>query len=209
LQAPRGREYTPSSATATDAPDATWTDAHSKILALLRQTFQVQWEETRRTTVTPECRSACPRSCKQARPAGDFLTALLLGSLAMRVAGGPVSDPAISNRPQDDTWIMRALVVYLFFAISASGCGGKTERSSDRAGTSRDGGADGGWPSTPLGQCIPGQPRASAPTCPFIADGYCYPDKLAACNCICPADRDSWCVSGLEPPGVPASVSCI
>lgn len=68
--------------------------------------------------------------------------------------------------------------------------------------------ADPGWPSEKLGKCKPGTPIDSSPSCQWLAEGYCFPDKGAACNCVCPSDHDSVCVSDYPQPGKPALVSC-
>jgi hypothetical protein len=51
----------------------------------------------------------------------------------------------------------------------------------------------------PLGECIEGFSRHVDATTPcnwLGEDGLCYETKEAACNCICPRDRDSTCSSG-------------
>ena len=102
---------------------------------------------------------------------------------------------------------MGKLLVCLLVAGLVLGCGGKVERSSGSSAATGRGGEP-GWPSTQLGECVPGTPRTSASSCVWMAEGDCYPDKLAACNCICPADKDSVCASDYPEPGKPTLVSC-
>ena len=78
-------------------------------------------------------------------------------------------------------------------------------------GTSTDGGSNStNYPSHALGACHPGPYPADATTCPWLGDdGRCYQTVDAACNCVCPHDHASVCVSDF--PGGPESkvkVSC-
>lgn len=47
----------------------------------------------------------------------------------------------------------------------------------------------------PLGTCHLG-PAPLFARCDWLADGRCYESKKEACDCICPRDYDSICVSG-------------
>lgn len=60
-----------------------------------------------------------------------------------------------------------------------------------------------------LGACKPGPLPSELDTCPFLADGRCYPDANSACNCICARDRDTTCTEGLFPnPQGSVEVNC-
>jgi hypothetical protein len=91
----------------------------------------------------------------------------------------------------------RTVLVMAMVALGGvPACGGQTERGSS-GGPVADG-AGGGFQTTPLGECKPGFPRRdSSPTrpCAWIAEDLCYDIKLAACACICPRDRPSFCIS--------------
>jgi hypothetical protein len=101
----------------------------------------------------------------------------------------------------------------------ALACGGRTEagtpgtvvgdpRDDDSSG---DGSGDGaGNPDcdelhgqcdvdadTELGECKLGFPVfGTGKPCAWVADDRCYDTREMACNCECPRDRDSQCVSG-------------
>ena len=91
------------------------------------------------------------------------------------------------------------------------GCGGMVERSSRDPEDGEPGGPSGlpsdedsqGPPGgiepdadTALGECVLGFPEASPKPCAWVADGRCYEARKMACNCACPRDRDSQCLSG-------------
>lgn len=107
---------------------------------------------------------------------------------------------------------MRALGLFVVSVVAA--CGGTVERDPGTGGSPAvaggTGGGGGAFPSTPLGDCSPGYPYepGSDEPCPYLAEGLCYPDKLAACACVCPADHDSWCSSGYPTGGQPTVVTC-
>lgn len=87
-------------------------------------------------------------------------------------------------------------------ALWLTACGGRVENDPND---------DAPLPATPLGECVPGHSHYQAPElpCPWMADGLCYPDKLAACACACPRDRDSWCTSDFpKDDGAPTQVWC-
>jgi hypothetical protein len=45
--------------------------------------------------------------------------------------------------------------------------------------------------------------------CPWVADSRCYEARDMACNCACPRDRDSQCLSGFgEGPDGHVEVVC-
>lgn len=58
--------------------------------------------------------------------------------------------------------------------------------------------ADSPSDKTPLGRCSEGFLRSEHPgrACNWLAEDRCYEEKLDACACICPQDRDSTCLSG-------------
>lgn len=101
----------------------------------------------------------------------------------------------------------RAAVVWAAIAAPVSGCGGQaveegtgggsSSGSSTSSGSSSSarGGASG--TGTDLPACVEGR-EPDTGTCPWLgSDGLCYDDKLSACACSCPRDRDSVCSSGL------------
>jgi hypothetical protein len=49
---------------------------------------------------------------------------------------------------------------------------------------------------TELGPCTLGPREAFDQPCAWVADDRCYASREMACNCTCPRDRDSQCVSG-------------
>lgn len=51
------------------------------------------------------------------------------------------------------------------------------------------------WDSQPLGACEKGKLPQSGP-CDWLAEGRCYATKDEACDCICPRDRETLCLSG-------------
>lgn len=75
----------------------------------------------------------------------------------------------------------------LWILLAVTACGGRVE--SDGRDVLEPG-------ESPLGPCVVGAEPTGQP-CPFFADGLCYPTKAAACNCACPRDRDSTCLSDL------------
>ncbi|MDF3071471.1 MAG: hypothetical protein K0R38_7072 [Polyangiaceae bacterium] len=104
-------------------------------------------------------------------------------------------------------------------------CGGVVERSSRDLEDSEPGapaelpaddepedGPSGGInpnADTELGECVRGFPEASARPCAWVADGRCYDTRQMACNCACPRDRNSQCLSGFERgPDGHVSVDC-
>ena len=101
--------------------------------------------------------------------------------------------------------------VPLFLAIFVVACGGQVD--DDGRGTSGGSGgstakADGGngLPTSPLPPCVPGKPPAEHPTCPYLASGLCYDDKISACACECRKTKGTVCVSGF--PGYQVEVAC-
>ena len=101
-------------------------------------------------------------------------------------------------------------VLTLISLLTLVSCGGQVEQRPEEQENSPTGDAgkkDGGWSGTPLGDCKPGFPRGSPDEpCPWVVEGTCYPTKHDACNCACPPDHDSLCVSGS--PGSYVEVSC-
>ena len=97
--------------------------------------------------------------------------------------------------------------------LVATGCGGRTDQEEDEgadpsdppAATPEDGQGDGeDEPEDPTGILLPGCEKgfdASVErdrSCNWLAEGYCYEDKLEACACVCPRDSSvtSHCASG-------------
>jgi hypothetical protein len=91
-------------------------------------------------------------------------------------------------------------------------CGGRTVEEGDGegeggagggggSGTGGRGGTSAGGPKTPLPACVLGDPPHESALCPWLAADRCYLTKEAACACVCPTDRASYCISGL--PGGP------
>ncbi len=111
---------------------------------------------------------------------------------------------------------MLRLVAGLGVLLSlCAACGGST---SGGGSTSEAGEGEGDGASTPgatkdtpgasdspnadteLGDCKLG-PTAygeGASPCPWVADNRCYSVRAMACNCACPRDRDSQCLSSSE-----------
>ncbi|RYZ07247.1 MAG: hypothetical protein EOO73_12835 [Myxococcales bacterium] len=101
-----------------------------------------------------------------------------------------------------------SLLTSLFLVLLVS-CGGVVERSSrDRevddpaapAPTelpSEDEPAGGIDPNadTALGECELGFPETYSKPCAWVAEDRCYDSRKMACNCACPRDRDSQCLS--------------
>jgi hypothetical protein len=94
------------------------------------------------------------------------------------------------------------------------GCGGQVEDSgsegdSPASASAADG--DGGSEYVQLGPCQKGfDPRLEVGRdCDWLADGFCYPTKEAACACICPTDHPATCLSGFfQGTGRKTKVSC-
>ena len=108
---------------------------------------------------------------------GKLLTAFGIGSLLAIVAcGGNVSggsqDPEDSEQPetQPDP------------SATPSGKGGF------------------GDANTELGPCTLGPVvyETDGAPCAWLADNRCYVERSMACNCACPRERDSQCMSGFE-----------
>jgi hypothetical protein len=57
-----------------------------------------------------------------------------------------------------------------------------------------------GAPNTALGDCVEGplEGSAEATSCTWVAKQHCYEQREMACNCACPRDRDSQCLSGFD-----------
>jgi hypothetical protein len=96
-------------------------------------------------------------------------------------------------------------VVLLGLSLLFLGCGGRVEGEdggSEDESTSADGGED---PADPdgtdpgdltLDECEPGGPLYEAgDECNWLAEDLCYLTKVAACECICPRDGPSLCLS--------------
>lgn len=116
-----------------------------------------------------------------------------------------------TNTASAARWSPLALAV----ALSVLGCGGRAESGDDDAtdstitGTSEPTPASPGGSSksgssfgaTELGPCHLGFDPVVDParSCDWLAKGLCYETKLAACACVCPANRqDSVCSSGFD-----------
>lgn len=97
-----------------------------------------------------------------------------------------------------------------FIALVLSACGGKAVTETDGressehtprspSGSPSDAGAMGHEldSTLELGDCDEGWLPGEAP-CPWLASNdLCYPTKEAACACICPAEANTICSSGL------------
>jgi len=124
----------------------------------------------------------------------------------------------------------RLRVWVLGLGLTLVGCGGRTiessggdggstssdppakETASGHAGKSGSSGFSMDLPTTLLGECKPGFDRVEHPErlCHWVTEtGMCFDDSQAACNCICPIDRDSVCVRAFDGgPGSAALVVC-
>ena len=119
--------------------------------------------------------------------------------------------------------MLRALGVGLLLGGLVIGCGGRTEGGSPESGNSSpepgnaspdedqsmgDGSGSGCGQlhgqcdtdaDTELGECTLGFPVfGTGKPCAWVADDRCYDTREMACNCECPRDRDSQCVSGFD-----------
>jgi hypothetical protein len=78
---------------------------------------------------------------------------------------------------------------------------GTAAGSAGKAGTSRPTRPSTPFPTTKLGDCVPGFLRAEHPELPcrwLTESGMCFEETDAACACICPVDRDSFCGHGFD-----------
>jgi hypothetical protein len=109
---------------------------------------------------------------------------------------------------------MRCNYLWLAACLMAFGCGGEVEQGPDGSGgqansTGSDPASNGGGGKARLGSCTPGTPIAQTATCSWWADGLCYSNKEAACNCICPTDVvEVFCLSDFPEAGKPTRVFC-
>ncbi|HKY35036.1 MAG TPA: hypothetical protein VJN18_03785 [Polyangiaceae bacterium] len=112
--------------------------------------------------------------------------------------------------------MVRVAGLGLVVGLLALGCGGRTETGSPEPavgdersdeGSSSDSddvpgcgdlhGQCGADADTELGECKLGFPVfGTGKPCAWLADERCYDTREMACNCVCPRDRDSHCVSG-------------
>lgn len=92
---------------------------------------------------------------------------------------------------------------------SGSGEGDDTSASSAGKGGSAKPADRFGNADTQLGECVEGPPEYSAEECAWVVEDRCYSERAMACNCACPHDRDSLCLSGYEAgPNGRVRVSC-
>lgn len=76
-------------------------------------------------------------------------------------------------------------------------CGGKVVQAGNTGTDAGTGTGTDGSSSHALGPCHPGTPVASATSCAWLgSDGLCYRTVDDACNCVCPRNGASVCVSG-------------
>lgn len=106
---------------------------------------------------------------------------------------------------------MLRLLATLGVVVSALSvaCGGNTAGGGTGDGDSESmldgpsdtpGGNDDPNADTELGDCKLGVAAygEGASACAWVADNRCYSTRAMACNCACPRDRDSQCLSGFE-----------
>ena len=110
--------------------------------------------------------------------------------------------------------MLRVAGLGLLLGVLALACGGRTEggvpntREPEPATGSKDPPSSGcgalhgqcdADADTELGECELG-PRvfSSNEPCGWLADERCYDTREMACNCACPRDRDSQCLSGFD-----------
>ncbi len=105
--------------------------------------------------------------------------------------------------------VSRHFVLVFLAALGLSACGGQAvdndQRSEPEEAETDQDEEQGDAPDSPtkgsasqqLGECEGGHDPSEA-ACPWIDSDFtlCFPSKEAACDCICPQDRDSTCVSG-------------
>lgn len=118
--------------------------------------------------------------------------------------------------------MMRLLFGLSLCAVLA--CGGRVESPPDGSGSGSqedpnpaaaagksNGGSSDDSSRGKLGPCKPGFGRSDPSlTCDWLTpEGLCYSSKEEACNCTCPRDHDSVCVSGFyDGPGGETKVYC-
>lgn len=107
-----------------------------------------------------------------------LLTVLGIGTLTAAVAcGGNVSggsqDPEKRDAPDTQ----------------------RPDPSATPSDTDKFGDAD-----TELGPCTlgPSVYETNGAPCMWLADNRCYAERSMACNCVCPRERNSQCMSGFE-----------
>ena len=106
--------------------------------------------------------------------------------------------------------LFASLGVLLTLSVACGGNtagGGSTSDTSDGDGASTPGGpndtpdvSDDPNADTELGDCKlgPASYGEDASPCAWVADNRCYTTRAMACNCACPRERDSQCLSGFE-----------
>jgi len=102
------------------------------------------------------------------------------------------------------------MISWMAVVCAVLSCGGQVQTDDDDdPGTGAPGGEDeSGSPGSgslsgstrPLGDCVEGflYGEADGRPCPYRAEDRCYDTSTAACNCICPRDRDHTCAPDLD-----------
>ena len=109
-------------------------------------------------------------------------------------------------------------------ALCMAACGGRSERqegSDDGGAVHGDDDVEGGDKPNDDDNDVPGDDVAlpncelgprdegqSGEDCLWLAKGRCYADKLEACACVCPRDRESICSSDFDNDAGRTPVSC-
>ena len=137
-----------------------------------------------------------------------LLSGLLLCAMMAAACGARTSGPF--DRPDEDDDGSAEMPKQSDDTTQSAGDGDATQPSDDGLSDDQPGqdpSASGGLAIDhfQLEACQVGLKEGSGP-CPWYAEGYCYPTKEEACNCICPRDRDSVCLSGF--PGTRVEVMC-
>lgn len=105
-------------------------------------------------------------------------------------------------------WRYQVVAAGLLFACGGVVEGGSGDRERGEAGArsqpapgqeqepDQPGSGINPTPDTELGECVLGYRETWQAPCPWVAERRCYATREMACNCACPRDRDSQCVSG-------------
>jgi len=114
--------------------------------------------------------------------------------------------------------VRRAMALGVWLLAILPACGGNVEGGgspdsdpvSDPAAPDDSG--SGNVPiegDTALGDCTLGPRVSRLEACAWVAAERCYATREMACNCVCPRERDSQCVSGFDDgPDGRVAVSC-
>ena len=137
-------------------------------------------------------------------------------SLRVPEFGQLVSANSAKERVREDIMMQSKVFLVILVLAGPFGCGGNVKESGeDTAAQDKATDAETTTSSTDpssgettaeatgdtrrLGECVEGfEPQAEPErSCNWLGDdGLCYDTREAACNCVCPRDHDSFCLSG-------------